>query len=190
MGKRRLFIGFVLLLIVIVLTALVFYIRPAKSLDLHYSSISWKEKLLAMAETRRAELTLSEYELNQLAKKELNQYIAEHELPVKITGAQFRLHGSRLTADLNASWGAMDAGVEAEYRMEYSSGRLLLVPETLSIRRFSFPPEKFGLESIAVDLGTYLPEIVQVKTMTFQEKTIQVSFKLDWMEVARYLDLL
>lgn len=190
MGKRRLFVGFVLLLIVVLLVALVLYIRPAKSLDLRYSSIDWKEKLLVMAETRQPALNLSESELNQLAKKELNQYVAEQELPVNVTGAEFRLNGNRLTADLNVAWGAIEAGVEAGYLMEYSSGKLLLVPENLSIRRFSFPPANFGLEPISIDLGQYLPEVVKVKEVNFQEKALRISFKLDWIEVARYLDLL
>lgn len=190
MGKRRLFVGFILLLIVVFLAALVLYIRPAKSLDLRYSSIDWKDKLIVMAETRQPELNLSESELNQLAKKELNQYIAEQDLPVKITGAEFYLNGNRLTADLNVAWGAIEAGVEAGYLMEYSSGNLLLVPETLSIRQFSFPPAKFGLEPISIDLSQYLPEVVKVKTVSFQEKALRISFKLDWLEVARFLDLL
>ncbi|RCX13935.1 hypothetical protein DFP94_11946 [Fontibacillus phaseoli] len=190
MGKRRLVIGFVLLMFVLLITAIVLYIRPAKSLDLHYSAVSWKDKLRGMAESRRPELTLTEQELNHLSKKELRQYIAEHELPVRITGADFQLNGDRLTADVNASWGAIDVGVKADYLMEYASGRLLLVPEKLAIRELMFPPERFGLEPIEIDLGIYLPDVVKVKEMSFPGKTIKVEFTLDWLEVARYLDLL
>ncbi|WP_410772262.1 hypothetical protein [Fontibacillus sp. BL9] len=190
MGKRRLVIGFFLLMLVLLIAAIVLYIRPAKSLDLHYAAVSWEDKLRGMAETRRPELTLTEQELNNLSKKELKQYIDEHELPVQITGADFQLNGDRLTADLNASWGALDVGVKADYLMEYALGRLLLVPEKLGIRGMTLPPERFGLEPIEIDLGNYLPDVVKVKEMSFPGKTIKVEFKLDWLEVAKYLNLL
>ncbi|MEF2967538.1 hypothetical protein V3851_17055 [Paenibacillus sp. M1] len=190
MGKRRLVIGFLLLAVVLFLAAALLYIRPAENLDLQYSDISWKDKLRHMAETRKAELTLSEQELNQLAKRELNEYIAEHTLPVQITGAEFHLNGEHLTADLNLAWGALDAGVAADYRMEYTGGGLTLTPESLAVRNLSLTPDAFGLEPIVIDFGTYLPDIVEVKDMSFPGKSVKMEFALDWLEVARYLDLL
>ncbi|WP_334076080.1 MULTISPECIES: hypothetical protein [Paenibacillus] len=188
MGKKRLFIGFVLLAAVSIVIGLILYIRPTDQLDLRYTEISWKDKLFAMAETRRAELTLSERELNQLAKKALTEYLEEHDLPVTVTGAEFQLNGERLEARVHATWGALEAGLRAGYRMEFSAGKLTLTPEFLRVRRVELSPGTFGLEPIIVRLDAALPDVVKIKAVDFQEHSLKIRFALDWIELARYLE--
>lgn len=190
MRKSGRIVGFMLLTLVLLSALAIIYIRPAEQLDLHYTEISWKDKLRGMAESRKAELTITEYDLDQLAKKELQKYIAEHELPMEITGASFQLNGKQITAHLAATWGVIDAGVQAIYEMEYLEGRLILSPITLKIRQLALQPETVGLQPILMDLGAYLPDVVEVKEIIFQGDSLLLKFGLDWLEVARYLDLL
>lgn len=188
MRKRRLFIGFILLAAVSIVIGLILYIRPTDQLDLRYSEISWKDKLFAMAETRRAELTLSERELNQLAKKALTDYLEKNDLPVTVTGAEFQLNGDRLEARIHVSWGGLEAGFRAGYRMEYSAGQLTLTPEYLRARRLELSPGTFGLKPITVQLDAALPDVVKIKAVDFQEHSLRMRFALDWIELAGYLE--
>lgn len=190
MSRSRLFIGLILLLLVVLITSVLLYIRPAEQYSLAYTNVSWEDKLKGMIETRRAEIILTEQEVNQLAKKELAQYLAAHSLPVEVTGADFRLHGNQITSQLNVTRGFIDAGITANFRLNYSSGLLELYPESIAIKGISLSPETVGLEPVSIHLEEYLPDVIKVQEIDFQGKSIKLKFALDWLEVARYLNLM
>lgn len=190
MSKSKLFIGLFLLLLVLI-TSVILYIRPTEQHDLSYTNISWQDKLQEMAETRRAEIILTEQEINQLAKKGLVEYLAAHNtLPVEVTGAEFRLYGNQITSELNVSRGLLEAGITASFRLNYSSGQLELYPESVAVKGISLSPETVGLEPVTMDLKKYLPDVVKVQEIDFLGKSIKLKFSLDWLEIARYLNLL
>lgn len=190
MSKSRLFIGLILLVLVVLITSVVLYIRPTEQHNLSYAKISWQDKLQGMVETRRAEIILTEQEVNQLAKKELVEYMAVHTLPVEVTGADFRLYGNQITSELNVTRGFLDASITANFRLNYSSGQLELYPESVAVKGISLSPETVGLELVTIDLQEYLPDVVKVQEIEFLGKSIRLKFSLDWLEVARYLNLM
>lgn len=190
MSKSRLFIGLFLLLLVVLITSVILYIRPTEQHTLSYTNVSWQDKLQGMAETRRAEIILTEQEVNQLAKKELVEYLAEHTLPVEVTGAEFRLYGNQITSELNVTRGFLDAAITASFRLNYSSGQLELYPESVAVKGISLPPGTVRLEPVTIDLQEYLPDVVKVQEIDFLGKSIKLKFSLDWLEVARYLKLI
>lgn len=189
MGKRRLALGFVLLLLVVLVTAAVLYIRPSERLDLDYTEVDWGAKVREMIRNENPELTINEQEFNQLAKKGLSERIAEHELPVEIKGANFNLDGNRLEADLNVSWGAIEAAVQVGYIMEFvpETERLSLTPESMSVRGIRLPPERFGLEPIDIDLGSALPDMVKVEGMQFSGNEIKAKLAIHLSGISDYL---
>lgn len=189
MGKRRLAIGFVLLLLVVLVTAAVLYIRPSERLDLDYTEVDWGAKVHEMIRNENPELSINEREFNQLAKKGLSERIAEHELPVEIKGANFNLDGNRLEADLNVSWGAIEAAVQVGYVMEFvpETERLSLTPESMSVRGIRLPPERFGLEPIDIDLGSALPDMVKVEGMQFSGNEIKAKLAIHLSGISDYL---
>lgn len=190
MSRSRLFVGLILLLLVLLITSVLLYIRPAEQYSLAYTNVSWEDKLKGMIETRRAEIILTEQEVNQLAKKELAQYLSAHSLPVEVTGADFRLHGNQITSQLNVNRGFIDAGITANFRLNYSSGLLELYPESIAVKGISLSPETVGLEPVSIHLEEYLPDVIKVQEIDFQGKSIKLKFALDWLEVARYLNLM
>lgn len=189
MGKRRLAIGFVLLLLVVLVTAAVLYIRPSERLDLDYTEVDWGAKVREMIRNENPELSINEREFNQLAKKGLSERIAKHELPVEIKGANFNLDGNRLEADLNVSWGAIEAAVQVGYVMEFvpETERLSLTPESMSVRGIRLPPERFGLEPIDIDLGSALPDMVKVEGMQFSGNEIKAKLAIHLSGISDYL---
>lgn len=190
MSKSRLTIGLILILLIVLVTSAVLYIRPTQQHDLSFSTISWQDKLKGMAETRRAEIIITEQEVNQLAKKELVEYQANNSLPVVVSGADFKLYGNRLTSEMNVNRGFIEAGITANFRLNYSSGKLVLYPESMAIRGISLSPEAVGLEPVEINIQEYLPDVVKVEEVEFLGKSIKLKFSLDWLEVARYLNLL
>ncbi|MNE54590.1 hypothetical protein D3C76_568960 [compost metagenome] len=190
MGKRRLGIGLVLMTLVLLLAAAWLYIRPSKALDMHYTEIVWQDKLKQMVEIRKPELTITQSELNQLAKKGLAEYLSYNELPFTISGAEFQLNGDRLLAYINGALGPVEFGSEVEYSLVYNDGMLILEPQNVSMRHISVAPQQIGLESIQIDLSSYFPDFIKIDNIYFPGEAVTLKFSLDWLEVARYLNLI
>ena len=93
---------------------------------MNYSELNWKNKLVEMVESRNTELTLTESDVNNLLKKGLTEYVAEHDLPFQIIGADFKLNGNQIIANMNGAWGLVNFGATAKYSVEYADGTLLL----------------------------------------------------------------
>ncbi|MNN61856.1 hypothetical protein D3C81_1771140 [compost metagenome] len=143
-----------------------------------------------MIETRKPEVTITETELNQLAKKELVQYISNAGLPFEVSGAEFQLNGDKLVADVNGIWGPLEFGTKVEYTLEYGDGQLTLEPNNISMRHISVPPDIVGLDTIAINLTNYFPDFIKIDDVSFPGKSVNVRFSLDWLEIARYLESL
>lgn len=190
MGRRRLRLGLILILIVLILTAGVLYIRPSQTLDMSYNEIVWKDKLQQIVNTRQPEITFTEADLNNLAKKGLADALTKYDIPVTVTGAELHLNGNLLSIDFNAEWGFLIAGGTVEYRMEYDEGRLYLTPVSLHVKQLPLPAEKLGVEPIVVDLSTYLPDVVQISKVEFEEHDVKVRISVDLLEIINYLQTL
>jgi hypothetical protein len=190
MGRRRLRLGVVLILIVLILTAAVLYIRPSRTLDMSYTDIVWKDKIQQIVKTGQPEITFTEADLNNLAKKGLAEALAKKDIPVSIVGAELHLNGNLLSIDFNAEWGFLIAGGTVEYEVEYDTGQLYLTPVSLHVKQLPLPAEKLGLEPIVVDLSTYLPEVIQITKVNFEGHDVKVRISVDLMEILNYLQTL
>ncbi|GAA0410874.1 hypothetical protein [Paenibacillus motobuensis] len=187
MKKGRLIIGSIIILLVVLITAIVLYIRPSRTLDMNYSELNWKNKLVEMVESRNTELTLTESDVNNLLKKGLTEYVAEHDLPFQIIGADFKLNGNQIIANMNGAWGLVNFGATAKYSVEYADGTLLLNPSSVEVRNISISPERIGLEAMTIHLTDYIPKLVTINEVNFPGKAIQIKFTLDLLELFNYL---
>ncbi|MBY9077045.1 hypothetical protein KIH86_20470 [Paenibacillus sp. HN-1] len=186
----RLLVG----LVVVVLLAgagLVWYAAPQKKLDLAYTPVDFGPKLLQMAKNHSPVLTLSEEELNQLCKKGLNDYIAEHPSTfVRITGSEFAQNGNRLTADITGKAGPLPFGATIGMLMEVTPGGggvLTLHHEYTEIRGRELPSGLLSLPDISVPLREHMPFMVEVKSMKLLDSGISVSFDVDWSNLLNLL---
>lgn len=168
----------VLLLVLIVLLGGLYYIKPTKTLDLSYTDINWQAKLGDILKSRQPAIALSEEDINNLAKKEIAQQAGESKLLSGVQGASFSLDGPILIADMAGKWGPVRGEASAVFEMSFQNGKLLLTPRSVLIRNHSISPSWFGLEPIAVDPGRYLPDLVQIAGVTFEQKAIKVRLSL------------
>ncbi|RUT28945.1 hypothetical protein EJP77_16190 [Paenibacillus zeisoli] len=186
MRKKWLFL-IPFILIIVAVTAVILYIRPTQELDLNYTELDWKAKITQMIETREPVIQINAEEFNRLAKQKLVKYLAKGELPVDVTGAEFKQHGNRIDADINGKWGIIPFGAKAVYNMDFSGGLVVLTPVSVQIKGIKLTPEQLGLKQVSVPPGKELPEMIKVKDMIFHEDSIEARLSLNWLEIMRLL---
>ncbi|NGM85155.1 hypothetical protein G5B47_22385 [Paenibacillus sp. 7124] len=186
----RLFAGFALVLL-LAGAATVWYVKPEEKLDLSYDRLDLEPQLLQMAKERRPVLTLTEDELNNLFKKGLNDYLAEHPSTfVRITGAKFRQSGDRLTADINGMAGPVPFGAEFGMTMEVSTGAggmITLHNDYTSIRGRKLPEGALPIPQITVPLREHMPFMVEVERIELLGSGMRISFAVNWNDLLQLL---
>ncbi|GGA50442.1 hypothetical protein [Paenibacillus physcomitrellae] len=173
----------ILLILVIAMVGIIFYIRPTHQLDLNYKEVDWKTKLLTMVETQETVLTLNEEEINDLAKKGIAERTAATGLSYQIEGLDIRLNDNEMTADAIVKWGSLRAEAAVVYHLSFDEGRLLLKPQSVDIRGSSLSPSLLKLKSIVVDPGQYLPEVIQITDMAFENRELKIKFAVNWLQL-------
>lgn len=182
----RILLGLVLIA-VLAAGAGIWFISPTKDLNLGYEPVDMKAKLLKMLEKRQPEMTLSREEVAQLSKKHLVKYIRTHNLPVSITGADFRMNGTRMTAEMNGRWGIVPFGATLEFEMASRGSRLVLEHISTRIRDQVIPPSVLKLSPIEISLKDHLPDVVTVSKVDFLDDGLKLTFKLDWLALPSLL---
>ncbi|WP_054956891.1 hypothetical protein [Paenibacillus dakarensis] len=187
MGRRKKKGGRVLLGLLIFILVLagagIWYISPSKSLNLQYRSIDIKDKILTMIDTRQPQIVLTKDEVGQMSKKNLIKYMREHNVGVDITGADFHLDGQTMTADVNGKWGVIPFGATLQFHMTANGSYLFLEHKATKIRDLNIPLPVFKLDPIEVSLREYLPDIVTVKKVDFLNEGMKLTFKIDWLSI-------
>lgn len=178
----RILLGLLILILVIV-GAGIWYISPSKSLDLQYRSIDVKDKILKMVETRQPEIVLSEDEFAQMSKKNIIEYMTKHNVGVDLTGADFQINGQTMIADFNGKWGILPFGATVQFHMTANGSKLLLEHQSTTIRSLDIPTSVFKLDPIEVSLREHLPDIVTVKKVDFLDEGMKLTFKIDWSSI-------
>lgn len=178
MGKalKRLFLMLVILLVLAAGAAwwLLSYIAPDDKLDLSYQNIDVRQKATDMVKQLKPELVLTEADVNNLIKKNLDPRVNEH---VVVDGAKFDLEGDRLIANMNITYrDRVPMAVRAEYRLEWQDPSLALRPQSLTMKGIDLPLDM--LETIVVDLDLPTGDLIQVEEVRFQGETVIVLFKL------------
>ncbi|PLT47846.1 hypothetical protein NYE40_21545 [Paenibacillus sp. FSL W8-1187] len=180
MGKvAKGFIGLLVALLVLAAAgaaAAVWYIRPQQELTLAHEPIDLAAKGLEMVQSGKAELFLSGQDINNLARERLSaqpQVTPEF----RIEGAQLTLQGQRLTADIAGRYrDLLDAGVQAEYRLEWRDPDLVATPLSAKLRGIALPAGT--LEPIVIPVGSQLPSVVGIRSVEFRDGGVAVALQL------------
>lgn len=150
------------------------YIAPERELAMSYERIDVRAKALDMVKRLKPELVLTESDINHLIKMNLKRDIADN---VLLDGADFKLQGSRLLAELNVTYmGRIPAEVRAEYNMEWRGTELVLTPQSLAVKRFELPID--WLETVVVPLDLPATDMVELDDIRFEAKQIRIMFKV------------
>lgn len=174
---KRLFIAIVILLLLAVGGGwwLLSYVAPDEELDLTYQNIDVRQKATDMVKQLKAELVLTEADINNLIKKNLDPNVGEQ---VVIDGAAFDLEGDRLIANMNVTYrDRVKAAVRAEYRLEWQNPNLALRPQSLAVKGFELPVNL--LDTIIVNLDLPIGDMVEVRDVRFEGESVRVLFKLN-----------
>lgn len=177
MGKalKRLFLAIVILLVLATGAAwwLLSYIAPDEELDLSYQNIDVRQKATDMVKQLKPELVLTEADVNNLIKKNMDPSINEH---VVVDGANFDLAGDRLIANMNITYrDRVPMAVRAEYVLEWQEPTLALRPQSLTMKGIELPLDM--LKTIVFDLDLPTGDLVQVSEVRFPGDTVTVLFK-------------
>lgn len=150
------------------------YIAPDQVRDLAYGKIDVREKALEMIRAMKPELILSEQDVNNLIKKNMDP---EYSDAVTVDGADFSLEGSRLLADLNITYyGRIPAGVQAAYNMKWDGSTITLQPVSLRLKDISLPVSM--LQPITVPLDLPVGDLFTVEDVRFETGQIKILFNV------------
>ncbi|ANS75830.1 hypothetical protein AWM70_15580 [Paenibacillus yonginensis] len=136
-----------------------------------------------MVETRETVLTLNEEEINDLAKKGISERTAATGLSYEIKGLDIRLNGNDMTADAIVKWGALRAEAAVVYHLSFAEGKLLLKPQSVDVRGSSLSPSLLKLKTIEIDPGQYLPEVIQITDLSFENRELKIKFAVNWLQL-------
>ncbi|OOC63459.1 hypothetical protein [Paenibacillus ihbetae] len=173
----------ILILLLVVAGAAVWFVYPTQSLDLKYRTVDFKEKLMTMIQNRDTRMKLSLEEVSQLSKKNLVKYKNTHDLGVEITGADFQMNGTVMTAQMNGRYGALPFGAVLKFQMSARGSQLILNHQSTTIRGVEVPQNVFVLDPIEISIKDYLPDLVTVKDVKFLSDGLELNFTLDWMSI-------
>ncbi|WP_082927506.1 hypothetical protein [Paenibacillus oryzisoli] len=174
-------VTFTLLLLVVIavvmLLIIIQYVKPTKLLDLQYKEISISSKIAEMILSRKLDVRLSEEEVNQLLKKQLASHSTlPHDF--RMEGAELNLQGSTVEADVNVRWrDRVPIGAHATFTLAWDPPNLVIQHENTQIRNWQLPSAWLQLAPIEIPLQSYLPKLIGIKNVVFEDKTILIQLK-------------
>jgi hypothetical protein len=177
---RKLFYTIVILAVISfgLFWAAVQAVKPDQSLDLNYKEVSVVEKTLDIVKNRKLEVQLTEQDLNNLVKKQLSQHAV---MPnnVTITGAQFKLDGNRVEADVNLLWdNKVAAAAKLFFLMEWKNPDLEITHLSTQIKQMQVPQEWFHLNPIRIPMTQNMPKMIGIKDIAFDPDAIRIMLML------------
>lgn len=184
---KKLLISFIVFLILVVIAGVgaLYYIKPEQKLDLSYEKVSLKEHAFDMARRQSTELILTEADLNNLAKKSLADN-PQVEKDVVVTGADFKLEGELLAANLNIVWkDRVSAGLQVTYRLQWDNPNVVLTVVEAKMRGIKLPKSVFSDRIIPI--GQELPELLKIKDMVVGNGEVTVLFQRPTLKELREL---
>ncbi|CAM3465356.1 hypothetical protein PALU110988_24090 [Paenibacillus lupini] len=152
------------------------YVAPTEKLDLAYAQVSIKDKAIEMVQKLKPEIVLSEADVNNLIKSQLQGGHSES-LPPDMTldGARFELSGNKLLAHLNMTYrNILPLGMLATYKMTWKSPNLILEPQSLTVKDYDLGRDR--LDRIVVPIE--LPSIITVRDMQFLDDQMIIKLQL------------
>jgi hypothetical protein len=153
-------------------------VRPDQALDLHYEEVTVFDKVLDIVKTRKPEVQLTERDVNYLGKQYLSQHsVLPHDMT--ITGAQFKLHGHVLEADLNLLWrDKVPAAAKLFFQVTWKNPNMEIVHTSTNIKQMQVPKTWIHMEPIRIPLSQFLPGMIGIKDVVFDPDAIRISLRL------------
>jgi hypothetical protein len=127
-----------------------------------------------MVKQLKTELVLTETDVNNLIKKNLEPRINEQ---VVVDGARFDLQGDRLIANMNITYrDRVPMAVRAEYLLEWQDPNLTLRPQSLKMKGIELPLDM--LETIYIGLDLPVSKLISVDNIRFSGNEAVISFRI------------
>ncbi|MEW9702900.1 hypothetical protein [Paenibacillus sp. SI8] len=177
---KKLF-GFIIGTVVVlaaICAGMAWYVKPAEALDLNYKEVEITGKIIDMIRTRKLEAELTEQDINDIVKKQL---AAHSTLPndIQIEGAKLTLRGTDLEADVNIRWrDQIPVGAKMWFNLAWDSQNINIQHIGTRINDVQIPSDWVQLAPISIPLEEYLPKLVGVKDVHFEEKAIRIQLNL------------
>lgn len=184
---RKLFVALIILILLLggAGAFAYWYVSPSQQLSLAYEEVPLRDRALDMARRLSLELVLTEADVNNLGKKQVAEH-RQYEPGVELTGAQFRLEGGRLVADVNAKWrDRVPVGLQLTYRLTWAEPNLIARVEEAKLKDIDLPADAF--DDIVIPLGGELPKPLHVKDVRIENDTLVVEFKKPSLQDLRSL---
>jgi hypothetical protein len=162
---------------VVILVIVIQYVKPTEALDLQYKEISITNKIAEMIISRKLEVRLSEDDINNLLKKQL---ASRRELPndFQLDGAKLGMQGSMIEADVNVSWQErIPVGAHALFTLAWEPPNLVIRHVSTQIRSMQLPSDWLQLAPVEIPLESFLPKLVGIKNVGFEDKAIVIQLK-------------
>jgi len=177
--RKALGIAGVLLLAVIAAAAvLLWYIRPAETLDLSYRDISIVEKVTEMVRKRELVVELDDDELSNLVKRAIAEKPQLTE-DVRITGVRVETENGLLALHVNAvAKGFVKAGATIYAKLEWREPNLLLTLDRGAVKKLEIPGKYFSQQNFIVPLYDKLPALVGIKDIRLEDGKLRIMLKL------------
>ena len=175
---KRFILTLASLVVVVVLlgAAMAWYVRPTQALDLNYQEVDLQKKIESMVLETSLTIPLTDEELNNLFKQELNRN-TEPVPHIRITGAHFSREGNELIADLNVLFREkVPAQIQLVYQLEWHSPDLKLLFVDARIKGKGIPGNWFNPGDILIPIEDKLPPFIIIKSVDFTG--LDILFKL------------
>ncbi|MCC2685178.1 MAG: hypothetical protein K0R75_2077 [Paenibacillaceae bacterium] len=154
------------------------YIAPTDTHDLSYSEISIAPKIVDMVKNRQFAATLTEADVNSLLKQALARHPQLND-EVTVTGADFHLDGSRLTADLNLLYhGNIPIGATCYFQLSAAGSVLTATYDGATVKAIAIPPAWVTVPPLEIDLNEYMPSLVGIDRIDFAGTGVTLHFAL------------
>ncbi|RED64697.1 hypothetical protein [Cohnella lupini] len=174
---KKIVIGLLVVAILVIIAGVggLYYIKPDKKLDLAYENIPMKDRAYDMLKNLTTELTLTEKDVINLAKKSLAEN-PRVEKDVTVTGADFDLNEDKLVADLNIVWkNRISAGIQVTYRLQWESPNVVATVEQAKMKGIPLPVSMFS--DRVIPIAQDLPDILKIKDLKWGEQEVKVQFQ-------------
>jgi hypothetical protein len=175
------FLKTIIVLLCIVIVAIwgaVWYVKPTQEMDLKYAEISIAAKVADMIKQFKPEVLLTELDVNNLIKKHLAQH---QELPhnLVVKGADFRLQGDLLEADVNVLWDyKVHIGAKLFFQLNWNQPSIEVMHTGTQIKDIQIPLELFEIPPITIPVEDNLPAMIGIKDVVFDPQSIRLGLKL------------
>lgn len=153
-------------------------VKPDQVLDLQYEDVSVVGKMLDIIKNRKLEVQLTEQDINNLVKKQLSQHSG---LPyhMTITGAQLRLQGDQVEADVNLLWdNEVAVAAKLFFQLSWKKPDLVITHVRTEVKRVNISQDWFHLDPIRIPLSPNLPKLIAIRDVAFDPNAIRIQLML------------